>query len=709
VAFADGAEHPAKVDITLYVQETADGLRFDATYDADLFDAPRIDALLRQLAAVLRQAVADPTLALDAISLRTDGDARVLPDPGEPLSAEWRGSVPALFARRAAEAPDALAIEDPRERWSYAELERDTDCIARALADAGVGAGEVVAIWAHRSAGLVRALLGTLRSGAAFLVLDPAYPPQRIVEYLRIARPAAFLRPAAAAPVPAEVEAALAETVRHTGFLAPKSEVGDGPVAAPEVEIGPDSLAYLSFTSGTTGVPKAVMGRHGSLTHFTPWLAETFGLGRNDRFSLLSGLAHDPLHRDVFTPLQLGAAVVAPDPDEIGTPGYLATWLRQAGVSIAHLTPAMGRLVTAVAADVAEVPSLRRAFYVGDVLTRADVAHLRRLAPGVTVINYYGSTETQRAVGYHVVGDGDEAARPVVPLGRGIPGVQLLVRTASGALAGVGEVGEVWLRSPHVALGYLGDAALTAQRFVPNPWRADSGDVLYRTGDLGRYRPDGEVEPAGRADRQVQVRGFRVEPGEVEAVLAAHPDVRAAAVVPRLAVDGGTSLVAYVVSAVDDPAAALRPHLAARLPDYMVPSAFVTVDALPLTANGKLDVAALPAPPASPAAAHEPPRTAAEQVVAEIWGEVLGKGRVGVEDDFFALGGHSLLATRVLSRVEQAFGVKLPVRALFEHPTVAALAVRLESAAAGTLADALAELDALSEDELMALLEAEGA
>ncbi|MFL5383052.1 MAG: amino acid adenylation domain-containing protein [Longimicrobiaceae bacterium] len=817
VPFEGELDTGSKFDLTLYVQELEEGISIDAAYDADLFDGERIGGMMRQLAGVLRQVAADPSVRLDGVSLLTDDARPALPDPAEPLPDAWRGSVPELFARRAAEAPHALAAEDPRERWSYAELDRATARIAGRLVESGVRPGDVVAIWGHRSAALVRALLGTLRSGGAFLVLDPAYPSSRLADYLRIARPTAFLRLSAAAEVPAEVEEALSATSRCTITLGARTEsagaprqpspgapdsrphvtseaspslpqavLGEGPArsarerasgdgaledalaaidalasvppVAPSVAIGSDTLAYLSFTSGTTGVPKAVMGRHGSLTHFTPWLAEAFGLTADDRFSMLSGLAHDPLHRDVFTPLQLGAAVVAPEPEEVGAPGYLAGWLRRAAVTVAHLTPAMGQLIADVSGGVeaaAPVESLRRAFFVGDVLRRGDVERLRRLAPNLTVVNYYGSTETQRAVAYHVVDldDGGRAAlddagstgpslashersehvpppqsgggtgaqrqgegparpssREVIPLGRGIPGVQLLVRTAAGALAGIGEVGEVWLRSPHVALGYLNDPALTAERFVPNPWRAHPGDVLYRTGDLGRYRPDGEVEPMGRADRQVQVRGFRVEPGEVEAALAAHPAVRAAAVVPRDGAGGAKTLVAYVVTDLDDAAAELRPFLAGRLADYMVPGAFVRLDALPLTANGKLDVAALPDPNHAEPEAWVAPRTAAEQVVAEIWAEVLGRERVGAEDNFFALGGHSLLATQVLSRVEQAFGVKLPVRALFEESTVAALAARLEASGEGALAEAMAELDNLSEEELMALLaETEGA
>ncbi|HEX6747477.1 MAG TPA: amino acid adenylation domain-containing protein [Longimicrobium sp.] len=814
--YGHAGEQTSKFDLTLYATEMPDGLALRLVYARDLFGAARMRELLDQLRAVLAQAAADPDAATSRITLQTEMARAVLPDPAAELSNAWRGSVPELFARRACEAPHALAAEDPRERWTYAELDADTAEIANDLVAAGLGSGDVVAIWGHRGTALVRALLATLRSGAAFLVLDPAYPPARLADYVRIAQPKAFLEIPAAGDIPAELESALAETVRcgiticgkpgavpagrhpeaghtepasapedagrriyspgeHTagdaseshpgaavihgsaeaspaapasgGYLSrygrggePKragegAPAGEGALPESRAEIGPDTLAYLSFTSGTTGTPKAVMGRHGSLTHFTPWLAETFGLSAGDRFSLLSGLAHDPLHRDVFTPLQLGAAVVAPEPDEVAAPGYLARWMREAGITVAHLTPAMGQLIADVPGGVeraAPVESLRRAFFVGDVLTRGDVERLGRLAPNLTVVNYYGSTETQRAVAYHVVqmdedGDGD-AAREVIPLGRGIPGVQLLVRSTSGGMAGIGEVGEVWLRSPHVALGYLGDADLTASRFVRNPWRGDAWDVLYRTGDLGRYRPDGEVEPMGRADQQVKVRGFRVELGDIEAALARHRQVREAVVIAR-GDAADRRLIAYIVpqrlsggdpqdalqaaptpslpqsvlgegQARNEPgrgprevAAAqvpvegaspgpdpetLRAHLRASLPEFMLPAAFVTLERLPLTQNGKVDRRALPDPAPEHAETRTAPRTETERAVAEIWREVLGH-EVGVEDDFFASGGHSLRATQVLSRIEHRFAVRLPVKTIFAAPTVAALAAEIDA------------------------------
>ncbi|HST61260.1 MAG TPA: amino acid adenylation domain-containing protein, partial [Longimicrobium sp.] len=452
----------SKFDLTLYVRESEEGIGIHLVYAADLFDAARMRELLSQMEGVLRQASDAPETRIGALALATDAARAVLPDPAAPLDDSWRGAVHEVFAAQARRTPDALAVEDPRERWSYAELDAATDAIARYLADGGVGVGDVVAITGHRSAALVRGLIGTMKSGAAFLVLDPAYPAARLVDYVRIAKPAAHLHLSAAADLPGEIQALLAETVRASAVLNPRGDGSADEVASVDgidglasaaspvsVEVGPDTLAYLSFTSGTTGTPKAVMGRHASLTHFTPFLARSFGLTANDRYSLLSGLAHDPLHRDVFTPLQTGAAVVAPLPDEVGTPGYLARWMREAGITVTHLTPAMGQLL-ADAAEGERIPSLHRAFFVGDVLRRADVARLTALAPALRVVNYYGSTETQRAVSYHEV-EPELEPKEVIPLGKGLPGVQLLVRNASGAMAGIGEVGEIWMRSPHLA------------------------------------------------------------------------------------------------------------------------------------------------------------------------------------------------------------------------------------------------------------------
>ncbi|WP_420126423.1 amino acid adenylation domain-containing protein [Longimicrobium sp.] len=680
-----GGDVASKFDLTLYVGERDGEIDFNLVYAADLFDAVRMRELLAQLEGVLRQAVAAPETRIGALALATDAARGVLPDPARPIEAEaWQGAVHETFAARAAATPDALAISAAGETWTYAELDAAANRIAHRLIDGGVRPGDVVAVYAHRSPALVRALLGAWKAGAAFAVLDPAYPPARLAAQAGAARPAALLRISAAGEVPAEVAAALAESTRLTVVLAADGN-DDGlhgfPSSAPAVSVAADDLAYVAFTSGTTGTPKAIAGTDRPLAHFFGWYARELGIGTADRVSLLSGLAHDPLLRDVFAPLAVGGSIIIPDPAEIGTPGWLAGWMRDKGITVAHLTPAMAQLVASSAA--AELPALRLACFGGDVLRAADVERLRAAAPNAQAVNFYGATETPQAMGWFRLPADLAKVGPAVPVGRGIDGVDLLVVTPSGTLAGIGERGEIAVRTPYLSRGYLNDAELTAARFVPNPWTGDPADRLYRTGDLGRYRLDGQVEPVGRADQQVKVRGFRVELGEVESALASHPSIREAAVLARETGEAGDRrLVGYWVpvdGSAEPDAAALRTHLKALLPEYMVPSAYVRLDRLPLTANGKLDRRALPEPESAAADARPAaPRNPTEEILAQIWAEVLRRESVGVDDDFFALGGHSLLATRLLARVQNALGVVLPLRAVFEGPTVAELAVRVE-------------------------------
>jgi amino acid adenylation domain-containing protein/non-ribosomal peptide synthase protein (TIGR01720 family) len=692
-------EVESKFDLTVYVKEEGADVVCELVYNADLFSHERMAETAAQYLHLLGQIVERPDTRLDEFSLVTPAAKLVLPDPTARLNDEWLGSVPERFSAQARRVPFNLAVKDKDETWNYQDLDARSSQLARHLIAGGVAPGDRVAIYSHRSAPLVWALLGVLKAGGAFVILDPAYPAARHIACMELAEPRAWIQLEAAGALPPALAAHLDAAGVNCRVILPRRAdaearglFADYPAEDPCVRLGPDDLAYVAFTSGSTGVPKGVLGRHGPLTHFLPWLQRTFGLDESDRFTLLSGIAHDPLHRDVFTPLQLGASVCVPDPEEIPVPGRVAEWMRREGVTVAHLTPAMGQLLTEGASIEPgdAVTSLRYVFLVGDVLTRRDVARLRAMAPVVTCVNYYGSTETQRAVSYHLVRDGEGPGREILPLGHGIEDVQLLVLTPTNRLCGVGEPGEIFLRSPHVARGYLGDEALTRERFITNPFTGLGGDRLYKTGDLGRYLPDGGVEPLGRSDLQVKIRGFRVELGEIEAALGQHPCVREAVVVAREDAGHDKRLVGYVVPqeageggrgrALD---AELRGHLRERLPDYMVPSAFVTLDALPLTPNGKVNRRSLPAPAApQPGEAGEgaAPRTPVEEVLAAVWSGVLGLERVGVNDNFFELGGHSLLATQVISRVRAAFRVELPLRRMFETPTVAGMAAWVEAA-----------------------------
>ncbi|HEX5759074.1 MAG TPA: amino acid adenylation domain-containing protein [Thermoanaerobaculia bacterium] len=675
-------ELPSRFDLTVYGEELpGGGTSLELVYNADLFDRATMLGFLAQLRRVLEQAAETPDVPVARFSLLTPEAAAVLPDPRLPLAAgPWTGAVHELFAERARRAPERLAVRDGSGAWSYGELAERAGRLARRLRADGVGRGDLVAIYAWRSAPLVQALLGVLGSGAAFLVLDPAHPARRLRAAVEQARPRAWVVLAAAGPVPDE----LAEVLPPGGILL--DERGDLSAARSDLELdraaaGPDDLAYVAFTSGSTGEPKGVLGTHRPLAHFCAWHAETFGLGAEDRFALLSGLAHDPLLRDVFTPLGLGALLCVPGPEDLESPPRLAAWLAAQRITVCHLTPAVGQLV---ADGGAPLPELRRAFFGGDVLTERDVARLRGVALRAMCVNFYGTTETPQAVAWHdASGAGAWPARRV-PVGRGIDGVQLLVLGPAGELAAPGELGEVCVRTPHLSLGYLGDERLTAERYAVNAATGDPLDRLYRTGDLGRYLPDGAVDLAGRRDRQVQVRGFRVEPAEVEAALALHPAVREAAVLPR-EVPGGTgprtALTAWLAAVPGSSRAAaaeLREFLRRLLPDPMVPETFVWLERLPLTPHGKLDRAALPAPAPhdrrTAAEAAEAPATPDEERVAAVWRELLGLERVGRHESFFELGGHSLLGARVVAALREACEVDVPLRALFERPTVAGLA-----------------------------------
>ncbi len=627
----------SKFDLTVYLAERDGAMRVDVVYNADLFDAPRMLELQRQFALVLEQCTTGPDRRIGDISLVTRAASAVLPDPAAPLDDTWRGGVHELFAGHARLHPDRAAVIDRDTTMTYRQLDEASDAFASHLRRLRTN---VVALYGRRCAGLVVNVLGALKAGVPFTILDPAQPR---------ARSRALW--SAAASLPLSKAAALPP---HSG------------------------IAVITFTSGSTGTPKAVAGKHISLTHFTPWQCEEFGLAADDRFTMLSGIAHDPLQRDIFTPLQIGATICIPDPDRIGEPGYLLGWAARENVTVAHLTPAMIQLLAASSPLDSSpiVESLRVAMIVGDVLTRDDVRRLRSVAPHVRCINFYGSTETQRAVAWYPIADADldpgARLKADLPIGRGIPDVQLLLRNASGNLCGIGEVGEVYVRSPHLAAGYLNDETLTRERFAGG---------AYRTGDLARYRPDGNAEWVARADRQVKVRGFRIELGEVEAALRAHESVADAVVVKR-----DDALVAYVVERGGNATAlesgAVAAALRKRLPESMIPSDFVLMERIPLTANRKIDRAALPLPSRTErSTAYAMPRDVAEIELTRIWEEVLGRHPIGIRDDFFALGGHSLLAVRLLARIEQHFGRSLPLVTFFRRPTIEELGAELREGA----------------------------
>lgn len=690
----------ARFDLTVYVEDSASGVRINAVYRTDLFGHHRICELLRQYELVLQQVVERPQEKLLRLSLVTPWARTALPDPFEALDVRHGLPVHAAFSRRARRAPDRIAVVDQGESWTYEELDALSSRLASVLRAQGIRSGDVVAILGQRSASLVWALLGVLKAGAAFLILDPEYPSARLAECVRTARPRGWIEFETGVKPSAELSARLDELAPAARLVLPRRAACEPlvrepltleePSERPGAGIGGEDLAYVAFTSGTTGRPRGILGTHGPLSHFIEWHTRTFRLDELDRFSMLSGLSHDPLLRDIFTPLVLGATLYVPSAKEMasGSAAGLAKWIARERISVIHLSPSVGRMLMESAAalgalgnDGAVFPSLRYLFFGGDSLTWALTAGLDRYAPDATLVNFYGTTETPQAMAWHLVDRSRDGlgGQGVVPLGRGIAGAQLVIQSAPGVLAGIGELGEICVRSPYLSTGYLGDEALSERAFCANLFGARPGDRLFRTGDLGRYLPGGDVAFVGRRDDQVKVRGSRVELGEVQGVLQLHPAVMQAAVAAHMTPDDEKHLVAYVVACHGETLTAsdLHQFVRERLPEYMVPSALVMLDQLPLTPNGKVDRRALPAPDGTRPrmkGAYVSPRTDVERVLARIWSGVLGIEHVGIHDDFFELGGHSLLALRLVHRVLTTLEVEVPLRAVFEAPTVAGLA-----------------------------------
>ena len=684
----DGLRTPtgdSKFDLTLYVRSLAEGDELRLVYNTGLFHAGRMREFLRQFQRLLELFVANPDEQLDALSLTTASATKVLPNPQVPLNPIWEGSIVDQFQRQAAATPEALAITGSGLAWSYKKLDEKSNQLAHHLRASGVQRGDVVAVYARRHPALALAILGIHKAGAATLMLGAANPSDLLLKLARVARPRAWLVMGELDELPellATEARAAACCVALPNLIHDEAVFSKASIERPDLEIRPEDMATVTFTSGTTGEPKAVVSTHLPLAHFFSWQRKTFGFDASDRFSVLSGLGHDPLVRNIFAALTSGGAVCVPTEETMHSPNSLLSWMRTEGITVAHLTPAHGQLLAAATPPSAEavLPRLRLAFFGGDKLRRRDATVLEQLAPSVRCVNFYGTTETPQAMSWHEVerGEADSTALEVVPIGRGIDAVQLLVLNRAGQQAGIGECGEIVVRTPCLARGYLGDETLTQERFAPNPFGAASAeDRIYRTGDQGRYRLDGSVEIIGRADRQVKVRGFRIEPAEVEARLAEHPQVQRAIVAARPGPDHEPQLIAwYVARSEPVDSAILRDFLRHKLPGPVVPGAIIAVKSIPLTANGKIDWQALPMPDRSAGEIHAEagPSDALEFQLVRLWAEALGRTTVQVDENFFDLGGHSLLAVKLFARVETVLGRVLPLATLFQAPTVRRLA-----------------------------------
>ncbi|MFF8290557.1 amino acid adenylation domain-containing protein [Streptomyces sp. NPDC016309] len=645
-------------------------LRLEAQYRPDVFDARGVEAVVSRFVHVLRALVAAPGARLGDVDALGDDERRLLLGAwaGEPAPVAPRpATVP--FEEHAARTPDAVAVLDGGEEVTYAELNARANRLARLLVDRGVGPEDLVAVALPRSAAMVVAALAVLKAGAAYLPVDAAYPADRIAYMLDDARPVAVLTSGEIAErLPLGAAAVIAvDTAATAGALAGYA-AGDVTDAERRAPLDARHLAYVIYTSGSTGRPKGVAVAHQGLMTMVASLVERFGLDADTRVLQFASFSFDASVWELMLALLNGGTLVIAD-EECRTPGRpLVDLIHSARVNLAGLPP----VVVGGLPEGSTLPADLRLAVAGEAVP-AEV--VERWASAVRLYNGYGPTEA--VVSSTVAGPLSGTGRP--PIGRATSAHRVYVLDRDLAPVAVGVTGELYV-SGGLARGYLRRPDLTAQRFVADPYGAP-GERMYRTGDLVRRLDDGQLDYVGRADDQVQLRGFRIELGEVSSALLAQEGVAQAAVTVREDESGDRRLVAYVVLAEEGAVAdGLRERLAGELPDYMVPSAVVALPELPLTPQGKLDRKALPAPSAHTATTGREPRTPAEAILCGLFADVLGLDRVTIDDDFFDIGGHSLLATRLISRARTALGVELPIRALFEARTVAALAGGLDAA-----------------------------
>nr|WP_323379377.1 amino acid adenylation domain-containing protein [Streptomyces durbertensis] len=679
----------AKFDLTFNLVEryTDDGapagVEAMLEYRTDLFEANTAEAIADRFVRLLTHAVADPDTPIGALPVLDDDEERTVVVGWNDTAfrpERSRLSLPAAFAAQVSRTPDAVAVRDDGRSLTYRELDRLSNRWARRLINAGVGPESPVAVLQERSAELVVTTLAVLKAGGAYVPLHASHPADRLRTV--ISTTGARLLVTDTASLELLPEPGVPTLVADEQEASDRPEAIDGQETAgsdPGVSVSPDQLAYVMFTSGSTGVPKGIGITHSDAIDLA--VDRCWEPGPHSRVLMHSPYAFDISTYELWSPLLSGGRIVVAPRGDLDA-GALRRVVASEGVTSALLTAGLFGVVADEAPDV--FAGMPQVWTGGDVVPATAVRKVLEHCPDTVVKVLYGPTETTLGCTWH------SFRRPAqvpdsVPIGRPLDNTRAYVLDDRLRPVPPGVPGELYIAGAGLARGYWEQAHLTAERFVADPFAErfeTSGARMYRTGDLVRHSAEGVLEFLGRTDDQLKIRGFRIEPAEVEGALAADPSVGRAAVVARPDRSGGKALAAYVLPA--DPAnppdpARLRDEAELRLPDYMVPSAFVVLDTLPLTPNGKLDRAALPEPDWGTAGSGRAPRTPREQLLCEMFADVLGLSRVGVDDGFFELGGHSMLATRLVGRINSVLGVEIPVRVLFEAPTVAALAGRLDA------------------------------
>jgi amino acid adenylation domain-containing protein/non-ribosomal peptide synthase protein (TIGR01720 family) len=666
----------SKFDLSLLLAEGDAGLFGSIVYSTDLFDAATIDRWIAALRTLLEGIVASPASRIDDLPLLPEEERRrvvlewndtAFTFPGDSLA-------PALFEAQAARSPEAIALRFEESVLRYGELDAQSARLAHHLRALGAGPDVLIGICLSRSLDMVVAVLAVLRAGAAYVPLDPEYPRDRLSFMIEDCRVPLLL-----------TETRLVERLpAHRATLlcldALKAQLAAAPAGPIDrATLKPEHLAYVIYTSGSTGLPKGAMNTQGALRNRLLSMQEAYPLTPADRLLHKTPFSFDVSVWELLWPLTTGASLVIARPESHRDAAYLARIIGEQGITALHFVPSMLRAFLDEP-DLSACRSLHRVFSGGEALSPDLVDRFFARIVGAELHNLYGPAEAAIDVTSHRCHPG----AAVVPIGRPFHNVRAYILDERRAPVPIGVRGELYLGGVQVGRGYLGRPELSAERFLPDPFSSEPGARLYRTGDLCCFLPSGEIVYLGRADQQVKLRGFRIELGEIESALRKLPAVRDAAVILREDSPGDPRLVAYVVSDAAPVPAELRAALGAGLPEHMIPAAFVSLPALPLSPNGKVDRAALPAPAWIAATeAFTAPRSPIEEGVAAIFAELLSLPRVGLRDDFFERGGHSLLATRLVARLRALFRIELPLLRVFESPTVEGLAAQVQSALRG--------------------------
>ena len=675
----------AQFDINIDMWETEDGLNGVVEYCTDLFRHTTITRFITQFRILLEAITADPGRRLSQYSLLSDEERHRLLVEGNDTNVEYQRTsrLHELFEEQVALTPEATAVVFEGRQYSYAELNGRANRLAHYLVKQGVKPETLVGISMERSLEMVVGLLGILKTGAAYVPLDPSYPEERIAYMFDNAQLSVLLT---------QADLAKRTSARIICLDTDWSEIEAESDTNPNVPISEDNLAYVIYTSGSTGRPKGAMNTHRAICNRLLWMQKHYELTPADRVMQKTPYSFDVSVWEFFWPLITGATLVVARPEGHRDSRYLAKLIDEQGITTMHFVPSMLR-VFLEEAGIDGSRSLRQVMCSGEALTRDLVARFEQKFDA-KLHNLYGPTEAAVDVSYW---ECEATGNRAVPIGRPISNTQLYVLDPWMQPAAIGVIGELYIGGVAVGRGYWRNPDLTAERFVPHPLSSESGARLYRTGDLARFMADGNIEYVGRTDSQVKIRGNRIELGEIETAISQVPGVSEVVVIVREDAPGDGRLVGYVVweTGAETSSANLREQLRQRLPDYMVPAALVTLERMPLSPNGKIDRKALPAPDIGTqvreSTAYLEPQTQLEKTIVQLWGELLNVQQIGLNDDFFDLGGHSLLAAQFLSRLRDTIGVEVSLKTFFEASTVAGVAKSVS--AIRWVAEALTEQD----------------